>query len=236
MSADIAPYFLIYAALFRLAIIAAGVVSIALGYRLFCKGIWPDTGNQGTALDVDIAGAKFTLRNAAPGTFFALFGVIIISLMFKGTPELTYKMMIEESQKTVYGTTSSTEITIRGDETLEALTQKCLSLYGKGESEHAIKVCRQAITQLTQPMYYLATIYKDQGKITEAFPFAKTAVAMNPQKTEYLKILATILCKAKAPNDDRLGWMEKAIKQEPNYEVFGKQLDELKHSRCGSDK
>jgi tetratricopeptide (TPR) repeat protein len=228
---NIAPYFLIYAALFRLAIITAGVVSIVLGYRLFCKGIWRDTGNQSTAIDANIAGAKFTFKNAAPGTFFALFGVIIISVMFKGAPEFTYKMMTEEGQQTSPGTI---EFTMRGDDTLEA--QKCLDLHGKGESDQAIKACRQAMSKLTKPMYYLATIYKDQGKIAEAFPFAKMAVAINPQNTVYLDRLATILCQVDAQNDDSLRWMEKAIKREPNYEVFGKQLDKFKHNRCGPDK
>lgn len=231
---NIAPYFLIYAALFRLAIITAGVISIVLGYRLFCKGIWPNnTGTQDTALDADIAGAKFTLKNAAPGTFFALFGVIIISLMMiKGAPEFTYKMITEDSQKTASGITSNTEVTMRGDETLETLTQKCLSLHGKGKSEQAIEACREAITQSRKPMYYLATIYKGQGKITEAFTFAKTAIAIEPQNTDYLTILGDILCQVDKQNDDSLRWMEQAIKQEPNYDGFSKQLDEFKHISC----
>ncbi|RMD51773.1 MAG: hypothetical protein D6828_06730, partial [Nitrospirae bacterium] len=71
---DIAFYFLLYVTVFRLAIIAAGVISIILGYRLFCRGVWPDRGSaQPTEVEAEIAGSHFTLKNAAPGTCFALF-------------------------------------------------------------------------------------------------------------------------------------------------------------------
>jgi hypothetical protein len=38
---EIALPFIIYVTVFRLAIIAAGIISIILGYRLFCRGVWP---------------------------------------------------------------------------------------------------------------------------------------------------------------------------------------------------
>lgn len=236
---NITPYFLVYVALFRLAIITAGIVSIVLGYQLFCKGIFPGTGNQDTTLEADMAGTKFTFKNAAPGTFFALFGVTLIGLMlFKGAPEFTYKMMAEGNQNTASGTTSTIGIKMRGEDTkdtFETLLQKCLDLHGKGESDQAIEICHQALTQSTQAMYYLATIYQDQGKITEAFGFAKTAVILNPHETDYLKTLADILCQAQSQNGNTLHWMEPAVKQEPNYEMFGKQLDKFKQIRCKSN-
>ena len=59
--------FIVYLTLFRLAIIAAGVVSIVLGYRLFLRGVWPEApSSQGTSIDADIAGSRFTVKNAAP--------------------------------------------------------------------------------------------------------------------------------------------------------------------------
>ena len=83
--------FIIYLILFRLAIITAGAISIVLGYRLFCKGIgWTERSGKGTDASAKVGHFSFTLKNAAPGTCFALFGVVLISVMFAtGGPELT---------------------------------------------------------------------------------------------------------------------------------------------------
>jgi len=85
--------FLLYAACFRLAIIAAGMVSIVLGYRLFRAGIGDGTAKSpGNAIQAEVGTLKFALRNYAPGTAFALFGVIMVSVMLaQGNPELTIK-------------------------------------------------------------------------------------------------------------------------------------------------
>lgn len=80
--------FFLYAIVFRLAVIAAGTVSIVLGYRLFTRGIQTGPANSADAtFNAKVAGQEFALKNAAPGTFFALFGVIIISIMvIQGLP------------------------------------------------------------------------------------------------------------------------------------------------------
>ena len=81
---DLPLVFILYLTLFRLAIIAAGIISLVLGYRLFCRGVWPSEGvrqdgeREQTLTEARIIGARFTLKNAAPGTAFALFGVVII--------------------------------------------------------------------------------------------------------------------------------------------------------------
>lgn len=81
---DLTMYF-IYALIFRLAIIATGALSIYLGYMLFVKGVFG--GTQDADLSAEISGTKFSLKNAAPGTFFALFGVVIITVMLtQGMP------------------------------------------------------------------------------------------------------------------------------------------------------
>ncbi len=83
---DVTTGFLIYAALFRLAVIAAGVAIIALGYRLFARGVMPEGGTHAEARAGDI---RLTLKNAAPGTVFALFGAaIIVVMLIQGSPEL----------------------------------------------------------------------------------------------------------------------------------------------------
>ncbi|MBC8756348.1 hypothetical protein H2O64_16860 [Kordia sp. YSTF-M3] len=56
-------------------------MSIYLGYKLFAKGIWGQAGD----LDIKFKDNQLILKKAAPGTFFALFGAIIISVtIWKG--------------------------------------------------------------------------------------------------------------------------------------------------------
>lgn len=237
---DIAPYFLIYVALFRLAIIAAGVVSIVLGYRLFCKDNWADTPIKGTDVDAKIPGASFKLRNAAPGSVFVFLGVItIVFMLAQEMPEFDFENRNQIQAKDENGSepvTSVTTLKMKGDNTIEAWTKKCIEDYdgGKGQIDEAIDACHKAITPATKSMNNLAWIYQKQGKVIEAFGFAKIAVVMNPQKKDYLKTLATILCQAQTQNDDALHWMDTAIKQEPNYEVFSERLEKYQQIRCGS--
>lgn len=95
--------FVLYLTFFRLAIIAAGITSIVLGYRLFARGVFPKTyvnpPLQGENVTAEFAGAKFTLRNAAPGTCFALFGMIIIVVMFllQAVPRLRLSCLKREA-------------------------------------------------------------------------------------------------------------------------------------------
>ncbi len=83
---DLPAIFLIYATLFRLAVIGAGVLIIVLGYRLFAQGIAASASSETAASG---GGFSLTLKNAAPGTSYALFGAILISVsVIKGSPEL----------------------------------------------------------------------------------------------------------------------------------------------------
>jgi hypothetical protein len=224
MSPDIAPYFYIYATIFRLAIIAAGVVSIVLGYRLFCKDNWADTPMKGTDVETKIPGASFKFRNAAPGTVFALLGIIMIAFMLaQGMPYL--KLEDENTQKT--HDNGRVMMETRGK------AQKCREHINNLELDKAIKVCSEPIVSSTEYMNDLAWIYKHQEKFVEAFPFAKMAVMMtSPQHNQYeayLETLSIILCKVKQPD---LVWMEKSIEQTPGYKEFSKELSKLRQE-CG---
>lgn len=100
---DILPLIVIYLITFRLAIIVAGIIAIYLGYKLFIKGFWPEHNDkEGTSFDAKIVGSHFKLKNAAPGTFFALFGVIIIAIMLIiGSPEFISKDLKSFKQQDV---------------------------------------------------------------------------------------------------------------------------------------
>lgn len=77
--------FLIYTALFRLSVIATGGVFVYLGYRLFVLGVMPRDGSE---IDAQGGNVRLSVKNAAPGTCFALFGAAMIAIMLlQGNPE-----------------------------------------------------------------------------------------------------------------------------------------------------
>ena len=85
--------FLLYAGIYRLVVIAAGFGAILLGYRLFVvlagRGAPRGPGGEGAAeseFGLESQGVRITLRAVAPGTFFALFGAVLISVMVAGGP------------------------------------------------------------------------------------------------------------------------------------------------------
>jgi Flp pilus assembly protein TadD len=86
---DLSTGFLIYAAVFRLSVIAVGVVAIVLGYLLFVRAT---VAHGRTEAGLEIAEFKLNLKNAAPGTCFAAFGAgIILAMLVGGSPSLTLK-------------------------------------------------------------------------------------------------------------------------------------------------
>lgn len=91
---DLSAGFLIYAALFRLAVIAVGVVAIVLGYLLFVRGA---VARGRTDAGLEVAEFKLNLKNAAPGTCFAAFGAaVIVAMLVGGSPSL----MMERAGRT----------------------------------------------------------------------------------------------------------------------------------------
>ncbi|MCG7937504.1 MAG: hypothetical protein N0C88_01415 [Candidatus Thiodiazotropha lotti] len=60
--------------LYKIASLAVGGLFAWLGYKLFMTGIWGNAGD----LDTKFKDSKLVLKNAAPGTFFAVLGAVII--------------------------------------------------------------------------------------------------------------------------------------------------------------
>lgn len=72
---------IIVAATYKFATLIAGIILSYMGYRLFMAGIWGNAGD----LDVKFKSNKLIVKSAAPGTFFVLFGTIVICFsIFKG--------------------------------------------------------------------------------------------------------------------------------------------------------
>jgi len=85
---DNEPMIILYLMTYRLAIIVSGIVCIVIGYRLFYKGALASD----SSVKIDFSKLEFIFKNVAPGTLFAGFGMIIISLMIlSGNPEYIHK-------------------------------------------------------------------------------------------------------------------------------------------------
>lgn len=226
---DIASAFIIYLAIFRLAIIAAGLVSIVLGYRLFIKGVWPEGAGRGTEIDAKIAASQFTVKNAAPGTCFAVFGAIIVTVMFaSGGPELTFEMLKKASQIETNAasgesredsSSSQWSLRMRGEENggIQALTEQGIFYEGQRDTANAIAAYQKAVAMVVTPMNHLAWFYQAQGKLDEALPLSRLAVQLAPDNADFLDTLAETLFKS-GKQAEALPLMRKAARLNPKYQ------------------
>ena len=167
--------FFLYAIVFRLAVIAAGTVSIVLGYRLFTRGIQTGPANSADAtFNAKVAGQEFALKNAAPGTFFALFGVIIISIMvIQGLPRLTLKPLTDAQR--AGNSAQPGELTLRSgappaSNKFDNAVQKGLEYDRQNDTANAVTSYEEAMTEAAAPMNQLAWDYLQQGKVEDALP------------------------------------------------------------------
>jgi hypothetical protein len=66
---------------YKIASLLVGLLFSFMGYRLFMRGIWGHSGE----IDSQFGDTRFIIKKAAPGTFFALFGaIIVIATVSKG--------------------------------------------------------------------------------------------------------------------------------------------------------
>ena len=218
--------FIIYLILFRLSIIIAGIVSIILGYRLFCRGIGCEkSSGQGAELNAKVGGYEFSLKNAAPGIFFVLFGVVIISIMFSaGGPEMTLKTLRkytrneQEAGNVSRAGEVAQELTMKGNnqDALGDLTKRGLYYEEKKDIAKAIENYEKALSVMAAPMNNLAWLYLEQGRTDEALPISQMAVQLAPKNPGYLDTYATALYKS-GNNKKAAEIMEKAAAFDTQY-------------------
>lgn len=216
--------FIIYLILFRLAIISAGVISIILGYRLFLKGVgWDNNNTNNTSVEAEIGMNKFSMRNAAPGTCFALFGVfIIISMFVSGGPELTLKQIDkfrQDSSKTNSKIDeSSWELSMKGITDPIELTYKTgLAFEMNQDTLRAISTYEKAIDYLPSELFNsLAWLYIEVNKLEEAIPLSILAVKLEPYNANFLDTYSEILYRQKK-FDEALSTIEEAAKIDPYF-------------------
>ena len=207
--------FLIYAMVFRLAIIASGIVSIVLGYKLFLRLKTPPSKKNasGTDAHADIHKGTFGITNAAPGTLFALFGATIISVMlYQGNPEYLKKDISDSDD----GERKKGEIErIRSGSKLsmdEAFARAQNS--EKSDAMTAIKEYRECLNKVAEPMNNLASLYLKQKEYEKAEALANLAIVMNPEEGVYYYTMYEILS-AKGNPDAALKHLQSAARFMP---------------------
>jgi tetratricopeptide (TPR) repeat protein len=229
---NIQLYFLIYLSLYRLAVIAAGTICIMLGYRMFCKGLWPESNTHASEMMAEIKGVKFFLKNAAPGTFFALFGAIIISTMIVlGSPEYTRETLnnISSEGEQIKGTQAESLNTIisQKKETLRGeddSAQRYVYYYKLGMAYEKQERIKQAVENYTaalkmasKAMNNLAWLHYRLGEDSDdALSLAKMAIRFNSEDANYWDTLAKILFKI-GNYQEALNAKQKASELNPKF-------------------
>ena len=212
---EITTGFFIYSTLFRLAIITVGIVSILLGYLLFIK----DPVGQGkTTASLQKGGFNISLKNFWPGTYFALFGTVIISLMlWQGNPQLVFEELKTMTDATTVGKNvieTNRTITMRGD---------CNDIEDCWEF---LSNPQQTLKQAAQPISRISDLWHEEKRTKEALALAKLTVKIDPRNSTYLAKLARLFLANKEP-EKSLKIMEAAAELDDQYE---QELANLKSS------
>lgn len=66
---------ILIAVAYKIVSMCVGLFFGYMGYRLFMSSIWGNAGN----LNAEFRDTKLVVKQAAPGTFFALFGTVIVA-------------------------------------------------------------------------------------------------------------------------------------------------------------
>ena len=183
--------FILYAAFFRLAVVAAGLACVYMGYRLFVLGVMP---REGSEIDARSGEIRLTLKNAAPGTCFAFFGAAIIAVMIAfGIPELSV------SSSNAYENGSS-GFDLRGDdETVAELVRQGQVLAEAGDHKGAIRAFAKALSDPTlplnvasEPLIGLAETYHRGRRLDEAIAYARLVNQFAPENARALALIGRV--------------------------------------------
>jgi len=182
--------FIYYLTAIRLGIIVAGIVCIVLGYRLFMHAIPSHDKDRNHGQDesvfAEFVGSKLSIRNASPGTCFALFGAFMIVMMYvTGGPEATLDI-IEKGR---------VRATFRGQtaQTVENTAWQAVQELKSGEKEKAFLTANQLLKRLAGPINNIALVLvAENPENTKAAYLAKLAVSIDPQNPDFINTLQTV--------------------------------------------
>lgn len=232
---DITWGFLGYLTAYRLSIIGVGALSIALGYRLFCKGLYPQSEIESTEFTAKLGETELSLVSAGPGLFFALFGVIVISVMIvQGNPELTLKknqpqkeqspekILRYESMPRAKEEPPQMELTMRGNQDKKNLVlykmNQGMQKERDGNIDDAITLYKEALILSTPAMNGLAWLYatERQEQHVLASLLSRLSVELCPEEANFWDTYAEILFKEKLYRK-ALSAKNKAIALDPSF-------------------
>lgn len=183
--------FIIYAATFRIAVIAAGTVFMYLGYRLLVLGVMPP---EGTAIEGGVGGVRLTVKNAAPGTLFCLFGSILIGMMlFNGNPELRVLESAGTKEVTIRGTAPDSPGSTPAAIDLGAIrTSDRPSADLIGEYAAALSDPAQTLGASRAPLLGLSAVYHRDKRFDEAVALVRLVYGFTGDDFQTLGLMARI--------------------------------------------
>jgi len=184
---------ILYLALVRVSIIAAGIISIVCGYRLFLTGVFqvhPKT--PPTEVSGRFSGGEFKLKTAAPGTCFALFGAgLIVAMIAMTPPEFGRSRMASVSS--TGETTVAEELKMRGQATAMAdIVEQAKREERAGNKAKAIQLYERSLRLIAEPMNNLAWLYHEKGRNKEALALAQLAIQLAPNEPEFTDTLKKV--------------------------------------------
>ena len=212
--------FLIYAAFFRCIVIIAGVVCIILGYKLLLKGILPPPTTNATA---ELGTIKLSVKNAAPGTCFALFGVwIIVSMLIHGNPEL----VLEGVSSSIKDVTNPISVRLKGPSNAqnnfdayyqEGLKHEASANYAESRKAFSLALAEPDLTFDTaaRALNQVAWGYLQEARLDEAIAISRVSILADQTNADFLDTMAQILL-AKGQTNEAIMWAERAVELNPN--------------------
>ncbi|MCP4696801.1 MAG: hypothetical protein GY862_08120 [Gammaproteobacteria bacterium] len=210
---------LLYLMGFRLLVILLGGMSIYLGYRLFVQAMGKRQSkaadSTGAEMDARFGDNHLSLKNAAPGTFFAAFGVVIVIVVLVGSPPaFKYK-------------TGGVSLETEGGDVQLAKPETKKPAAPTPEKKPAIAT--ECILRADEVPDTADAAHKSAGKYFQRLlQLEKQAVALDDQNPEYLDSLAGLYFLA-GKFDLALQHQEKAAEQASKREDLQKRLAAYQH-------
>jgi tetratricopeptide (TPR) repeat protein len=182
---------------------------------------------KGSEIDAKAGEIRLSLKNAAPGTCFAAFGVfMIVVMLIQGNPE---KKVIKTQTKEVI----SQEVTWRSDDEiiLTAMTRG-RKLEQAGEFKEAIKAYVDplkngdlSLKEVVGLLRAISTVYLKQNRQDEAYAYASFAYQVDPSNAEGLVLIARIQFH-RGKNDEAIKAISEAARIDPSFIIERDQMKE----------
>jgi hypothetical protein len=211
---DASLAFLVYAGLYRIAIVAVGALSIWLGYRLFAV-LGPDAHGGSTEAEASFGGWRIGVRRAAPGTCFALFGAGLITVTLiqeppsyrserSATPEARAETLAlkgvqpppPDAAGDGEGADPAGSAFARTVESADALRAAGADAAAAQTYRHSLTFPYASLAAAAHPLHQLAELAVEAGDRGRAAALAELALGLDPDNRAYRETLA----RARPPN------------------------------------